>query len=300
MPVHPAAPDDVPGFADAYRRTVTSFADVAETLREADWESPTSCPGWPARAHLAHVLHLEDVLTGTEHPGGHGLPEGPPPAKGSPEHVRNSFAAYMEEGVLARADRSPREMLDELRGVMEVRSAQLYDQDLTLDTLVPGIRGREAPLGPMLLLRLGDIWVHEQDLRELVGRPGSLDTVGASAFVTLIEDAFTDVVVEKVAPPPGTTVILESTGPLAARMGVRVGEADDGSLVGHPLFSGHAEEGGPAHQSAASGPTTTISMSTDALTRRAAGRRPAADTPYHVVGDEDLAARVVEALVITP
>ena len=43
----------------------------------------------------------------------------------------------------------------------------------------------------------------------------------------------------------------------------------------------------------------TISLSTEAFTRRAAGRRPLSDTPYDVVGDEDIARRVLEAMVVT-
>ena len=50
-------------------------------------------------------------------------------------------------------------------------------------------------------------------------------------------------------------------------------------------------------------PTTTISLSTEAFTRRAAGRRTVAetvgDTSYRVVGDEAVARRVVEGLVVT-
>jgi len=50
---------------------------------------------------------------------------------------------------------------------------------------------------------------------------------------------------------------------------------------------------------ALSDPTTTISLSTEAFTRRAAGRRPVSDTPYSVKGDDAIARRVLEALVVT-
>ena len=51
---------------------------------------------------------------------------------------------------------------------------------------------------------------------------------------------------------------------------------------------------------AVSGPLTRITLSTEAFTRRGAGRRDLANTPYAVSGDPAIAAAVVEHLVITP
>ncbi|MGZ4687960.1 MAG: hypothetical protein ACXVYT_19435, partial [Oryzihumus sp.] len=71
---------------------------------------------------------------------------------------------------------------------------------------------------------------------------------------------------------------------------------DDGRPHGHAMFTGeHVDESVPHLE----GPTVSISMSTDAFTRRAAGRRAVADTAYTVVGDEAMARRVLEALVVT-
>jgi len=44
---------------------------------------------------------------------------------------------------------------------------------------------------------------------------------------------------------------------------------------------------------------TSIRLTTDALTRRAAGRRTTDEIHYTVSGDEDIARRVLDALVIT-
>ncbi|MDO5740522.1 MAG: maleylpyruvate isomerase family mycothiol-dependent enzyme [Ornithinimicrobium sp.] len=317
MPVHPAPPTDIPSLIEAYRAVVTSFAGVADGLRDTDWEQPTTCPGWSAHDHLAHVVHLEDILSGSDHPvtgwseqaAGHRHSRAV--KVGSPQHVRNDFGVWIEEGVQARRDRSPGELIAELRGLMEVRSASMYDPDLTAQTLVPSVMGEQATFEELLRLRLADIWVHEQDLRELVGRPGSLDSAGASQWTTYIMDALDRVVVRRVKAEPGTVVILETTGPVVARAGVRVGVDEADQPIGRALFSGHteapSETGGDSDSHGASSAPeahpehiTTISLSTDALTRRAAGRRSTADTAYQVVGDEDLARRVLDAYVITP
>ncbi|MFX0538638.1 maleylpyruvate isomerase family mycothiol-dependent enzyme [Ornithinimicrobium sp. Y1847] len=315
MAVHPTVPEDVPSLVEAYRQTLASFADVADGFREQDWSLPTACPGWNTRAHLAHVHHLEDYLSGSEHPisgwadevAGSGeqsandshAEQGGAAADshveiGSPAHVQNRFGVWIEEGVRARSGRDPRALTADLRGLIDVRAAQMYDPDLALDTPVRGAMGRETTFENLARMRMADVWVHEQDLREAVNRPGSLDSPGASIFTDLLLGSLADIVIKHVRPEPGTVVILESTGPVLGRAGVRVSTDADGELVGHELFSGHTEEEASEQQ------VTNISLSTYALTRRGAGRVSTEDTAYHVVGDEDLARRVLDALVVTP
>ncbi|MFK5635262.1 MULTISPECIES: maleylpyruvate isomerase family mycothiol-dependent enzyme [unclassified Ornithinimicrobium] len=307
MPVHPAVPADVPTLIEAYRQTVSSFADVGEGLRPQEWELPTTCPGWSTRDHLAHVVHIESYLAGMEHPGGDASVPSPAPAApavtvGDPPHVRNDFGVWNEEGVLARRDRDPAGLLAELRTLMEVRSAAMYTPELTLETPVRSVMGLDGPFGPVTQHRLIDIWAHEQDLRDAVGRPGSLDSPGASTYVQAILDALPRLVVRRVRPEPGTVVILESTGPVNGRGGVRVGLDAEGALVGHELFTGHtgADDVRPSVDDDSHDRTTTIALSTSALARRAAGRVSTAETAYNVTGDEDLARQVLEALVLTP
>jgi hypothetical protein len=48
------------------------------------------------------------------------------------------------------------------------------------------------------------------------------------------------------------------------------------------------------------GELTTIRLSTEAFTRRAAGRRTVSDTAYDVVGDPAVALRTLDAFVVTP
>lgn len=302
MPVHPAAPADVTELVAAYRQTMTSFADVADGLREEDWARPTALPGWTARDVLAHVVHIEDYLSGSDHPVA-GWSE---PAEqieiGSPEHVRNAFAVWNEEGIRARDDRSPAELIAELRGLTDLRSAIMYDADLEMDTPVRSVRGREGAFGDVTRMRIVDAWLHEQDLRDVVDRPGSLDSPGASTFVEIVMEMLPGIVLDRVRPEPGTVVILESTGPVTARGGVRVGLDANGEAVAHELFTGHttADDLEPSVDDESEDRTTTISTSTYYLARRAGGRLPTSETAYQVVGDEDLARRVLDRLSITP
>lgn len=316
MVVHPSPPADVPSLIEAYREVLGGLVDTCDGLRPAEWDLPTSCPGWTVRDHVAHVVHVEDHLTGGEHPisGWSETVDRPTIAVGDPEHVRSEAGVWIEEGVRARAGHTPEDLLTELRGLLEVRTAQMYDPDLDTDTTVRSVRGGQLAFGELTELRLSDIWVHTQDVRHAVDRPGALDSPGAAVFTARVLAAVPQVVARRVDPPAGTVVILESTGPVTGRGGVRITTDPDGERVVHELFSGHVEEHleEPAEEGTAEGQdtdpaqeqpeeaVTTISLSTHELTRRAAGRQSTQETAYQVHGDEDLARRVLDALVLTP
>ena len=72
-------------------------------------------------------------------------------------------------------------------------------------------------------------------------------------------------------------------------------EGEDGRPRGEARFTGDRSE---ASQDKPGG-TTSVTLSTDALTRRAAGRRSVEETIFSVHGDEDLARRGLEPLVIS-
>ncbi|WP_281965275.1 maleylpyruvate isomerase family mycothiol-dependent enzyme [Serinicoccus marinus] len=301
MVVHPAPPADVPGFVEAYRQVLLSLVNVCDGLREAEWELPTDCPGWSVRDHVAHVVHVEDYLSGSAQPVVEETIE-----VGTPEHVRNDLGVWMEQGLRSRAALSPEQLLAELRSLVEIRTADLYAPDLELESTVRSIRDQEARFVDLVRLRLCDIWTHEQDIREAVGRPGSLGGDGAAQWTAMVLDAVPRVVLRRVAPEPGTVVIVESTGPVTGRAGVRVDVDEAGEPVAHELFTGHSaaeeEDDVPVTESdsgVGSSPTTTIAMSTHALARRTAGRTPTGQTAYHVSGDEELARRVLDALTLT-
>ncbi len=73
-----------------------------------------------------------------------------------------------------------------------------------------------------------DVWMHEQDIRRAIGRPGGYSSPAAAHVMGVFGQALPMVVGKRVAPPVGTTVTLEVPD---AGVGwtVRVGE--DGRCV---------------------------------------------------------------------
>ena len=282
MSLHPAAPEDLPALTAAYAQTVQSISDLGHSLRPGDVELPTACPGWTVRDQFAHVVSLEAWVQG----------EVPPDIDVSARpHVGPGLGVLVERFLESRRDRSLDELLEELDSLATSRVRHLGAETTSPDDPATGPFGATTLHG-LMRNRLFDLWVHEQDIREAIGRPGNLDGPAAAHTVQLVFDALPRVVARTARIPADHAVILDLSGPVVGRAGARV-EERDGKLHGIPLFRGDAEQ----HPDVV---TTTLTLSTQAATRRAAGRVSTADTHVTVTGDEQIARRVLDALVIAP
>ena len=282
MPVHPPAPSDVGALVDAYAQSVRSIIDLGRTARPGDQALPTDCPGRTVLDQVAHVVSLEAMVAGEPTPDidvSHHA------------HVRHEFGERVEKYVESRRGRDLDEVLDELEERLEER-LRLYRSDTDWAE-----RPLEGPFGPttmgeLLSRRVFDVWVHEQDIREALGRPGGLDTGAAAHTVAQLFAALPRIVARTAGIEPGNAVVLDLTGPTVGRAGARV-EEQDGRPVGLPLFTGGPEE----HPDVV---TTSLTMSTQVAGRLAGGRRAPEDVHVVVHGDEDVARRVLGSLTITP
>jgi uncharacterized protein (TIGR03083 family) len=209
------------------------------------------------------------------------------------EHLRNEQGEFLEKAVELRRRMAGPKVVAELETVVAQRVEQFSAPGVTLETVVRGAWG-PAPLSESLPTRILDIWTHEQDIRQALGRPGNLDSGGAVVFMHLLFASLPMLLARDAGLEPGNVVIIDCTGPVMGRAGVWVEASDDGKPRGIPLFSGIAHDGDPDDV------FTTITLSTEALTRRAAGRGSVEDIHFTVQGDEDVARRVLEHLVFVP
>jgi len=283
-----AAPQRLHDRVEAFAHTAQAVVDLARGCSDDDLAQPTECPGWTVHDQISHVVGVEARL------GGHKDPRVEMPHY---EHIRNDLGKKVEYAVEVRRGRTGAEVVAELQDVLAQRLATLRSPDLTDTTIIAG------PFGPeqaaiVLLLRTFDVWTHEQDIRSALGRPGNLDSPAAAVVVGSVMTQLPKVVARGAEVEPGGSVVIDVTGPgsaVAARGGVQVELDEQGRVRGRaiapalvdPLLD-HPRDG-----------QVTIRLSTEAFTRRAAGRRSVIETPYEVVGDESIARRVLEALVIT-
>ena len=126
--------------------------------------------------------------------------------------------------------------------------------------------------------------MHDQDIRRAVGRPGGLGTAAARHTVGVFARGLGFVVGKRVAPPAGTSVVLDVTGAQPVHLAVEVGA--DGRAT--PLREDPPE------------PTVTLRMDTETYVVLCGGRRPSSDLDVEVGGDNALGRRVLDAMAITP
>ncbi len=282
MSLHPPAPNDLGELVDAYAQTVQSIIDLGRTMRPGDAERPTDCPGWTVLDQLAHVVSAEAMVAGE--------PE-PDLDVSSHAHVRHAFGERIEKYVESRRGRDLEEVLDELEERLEERLRLYRSGTQWAQAEVAGPFG-PTTFGDLLAIRTFDIWMHEQDVREALERPGALDTGAAALAVSRLFAALPRIVAKDAGIEPGNAVVLDLTGPTVGRAGVRV-EEHDGTARGIPLFTGGTEE----HPDVV---TTSLTMSTQVAGRLAGGRRAPQDVHVVVHGDDDVARRVMAAMAITP
>jgi uncharacterized protein (TIGR03083 family) len=284
MPLHPAAPEDLAGLVAAYQQTIQAVVDLGRSCSPSDFELPTACPGWTVKDQISHVVGLESWL----HSG-----DAPDVRVPDYDHIRHEAGRFIEKSVEQRRTMIASKIVDELETIAAHRVAQFSAPDMTLETVVRGTWGPATAMDS-LRVRILDIWTHEQDIRQALGRPGNLDSGGAAVFMDVLFAALPRIVAREAAVPPGNVVMFDVTGPVIGRAGVWVHTGDDGRPRGIPLYTGLAHDGSEQDV------TTSIVLSTDAITRRAAGRGSLDDIHFTVHGDEQIARAVLEHLVLVP
>jgi uncharacterized protein (TIGR03083 family) len=256
----------------ALRACWSSLDDLLTELPDDAWSTPSPLPGWDVRANVAHVIGTEAWLLGEQPPEPDGV---------APDHVRNPIGELNEQWVAGLRDETPADLLARLRDVTGRRLADLdamSDQEWHAVGFTPA--GEDA-YGRFMQIRVFDCWMHEQDIRAAVGRPGHDDGVAVETTLDEIANALGYVVGKRAGATPGSSVTFELTGPAGRTIHVLV--ADRATVV--PSLDGPA--------------TTTIRLPVVAFTRLAGGRADARPEDATVEGDAELAARVLDRLGYT-
>jgi uncharacterized protein (TIGR03083 family) len=243
-------------------------------LDDAQWSTATGLPGWDVRDVVAHLVGIESMLTG-ETP-----PESDVDVTTLP-HVRNDLGAVNERWVQALRTAPPASVLARFRELTKTRAEALAAMDAADFEAPSWTPVGQGTLRQLLRIRLFDSWLHEQDIRDAVGRPGHEAGPCAEAAVDQMLSAVGYVVAKKANAPEGTTVTVTLTGPVERTV--------------HVVVDGYGKAvdtlDGPA--------TATLEMSSNLFVRLAGGR-VGPDRPVEIAGDPELGRAVVAALAVTP
>ena len=263
------------GYVDVWWRAIDDFTALLEATPPELWSEPTDLPGWDVHAVAAHTAHLEGVLAGN--------PEETVEV-GRPDHARSLMSLYTEQGVVARRDRTPDELINEIRVAATSRRTALLADPPTDGSAKPDriFGGIGWDWNTLLRNRPLDVWMHEQDVRRALGRPGGMDSPAAAHTAAYLVESMGYVLAKRVGAAPGTTLLVDVAGqPVSA---FTVGE--DGR--GAPLPAPPPE------------PTVSLAMDRETFVLLAGGRRAPDPGAVTVTGDRDLATRVLDLLAVTP
>ena len=252
-----------------------SLAELLAGLDDAAWSAP-ALPGWDVHDVVAHLVGTERMLAGVAVPA---VPE----AETSGPHVKNEIARSNEAWVVTLRARTHAELLDDFRSVTAERLAALEalsDAEYDAPSWTPA---GDATYGRFMEIRVFDSWMHEQDVRAAVGRPGHDGGPVAAQSVEEVIRALGYIVGKRAGVPDGSSVTLRLTGPVERTVHVAV-------------------DGRAAVVDALPGPATAeLALSSSLFMRLAGGRVPAEDELERIElsGDVALARQVASHLAFT-
>jgi uncharacterized protein (TIGR03083 family) len=256
---------NIANLVDAYEHTIRATIALAAELTDDQWTRPTWLAGWNVADNVAHIAALERQFLGTEDLSGHVLD--------TFAHVTNPLQEHMERGVDVRRSWTRADVIADLATALDARLTVLRDPSLTVESMLPGLMGGEAPAGRAMPIRVFDCWAHEQDIRAAVGRPGNLDS--PAAVVSYAQ-------------------IVRAVPAVAKKAGL-----DDTEAVS-VVVSGPVQVSFVVGGSSETLPTATITTDSLGVFRLAAGRGDWRDVMVSVTGDSELALRVLANMAITP
>ncbi|CAM3716019.1 maleylpyruvate isomerase family mycothiol-dependent enzyme [Kibdelosporangium persicum] len=253
----------------------SSIDQLLAELPEEQWKTPTALPGWSVQDVVAHIVGTELNLSGKQPPEVPGVREYP--------HVHNDIAALNECWVESMRAQSPADVHRLFREATATRAEALTamsEEDFDAPSWTPAGQDTYARF---MRIRVFDCWMHEQDVREAVDRPGHESGDPAEMSLDEISVALGYIVGKKAKAPQGSSVTFDLDGPVRRRLHVQV----DGRATVVPQLAGEA--------------TATLTMSSTVFTRLAGGRMPVelGFGRTTVKGDADLAEKVAFALPFT-
>jgi uncharacterized protein (TIGR03083 family) len=251
-----------------------ALAQLGAEFGPADWATPTELPGWTVQDCYSHVVGTERSLQG----------ETPPSIDMAAfPHLTAVSAAFTEPAVEARRHLSGAEVLAELEAataerLVALRSLTPEQWDETGPTPIGTVPYRE-----FMNVRTFDCWMHEQDVRRALDRPGHQDGPVAEHAIGRCTQALGFVVGKKAGAPDGATVEFDLHGPLARRIPVAVRDGR-ARVVDEPVDE----------------PTVRLTMDQETLWCLGGGRwdpeEALADGRVTITGDRALGEAVVRAL----
>ena len=247
---------DVPAIVppEAFSRAADAFLGLLSALPDGAWRMPV-LRDLDVQGLVGHLTGVEDDVQRA--------------IAGDPDVACADHVASTQPAAERQAGRSPEETRRGWRTAADHTLAAVGGADL--DAMAP-MHGMQLPLGALLVVRAFELWIHENDIRGVVGLPPSVPDPAALRLMTDLAVRLLPHGVALVAPdgPPGD-VHLVLTGAGGGTWDVVIGNRPD-----------------PAQA-----PEVAIVADAVGFCRLVADRISAVELGAHVTGATELAATVL-------
>ena len=190
---------------DCLLESMNSVLELLDELDDPDWQPQSLCPAWQVRQVVAHLDGIEEALSGWRPAG-----DAPAPFEIVARSSTKSTTGHRHQ------------LLGRLRTVLASRRNELLAADTTLFDEVSWTPVGIQTYGRFMAIRNFDFWVHEQDIRVPLGRPGHTSGPAAELALDEVRRSFGYIVGKRAAIPDGSSVLVELHGPIEGRLGAVV------------------------------------------------------------------------------
>ncbi len=248
-----------------------NFVMVAESIDDSKFTAMTSCPSWNVHDVIAHIIGIEKMLLG----------EATPEADiDGFEHIRNSIGAINERWIVHLRSLDAVDIVTALSETLLRREHAIEKMDEQDFEKVGWSPIGDVSYSRFMSIRVFDIWIHEQDIREAVGQNGGLDTKAAHRAYLEATTNMGYVVAKKAALDNGAVVGFH--------------------IIDAPSFSVAVADGRGVLADPQQDESCSLEMSMSTYMRLIAGRgEPKFNDDVAFAGDLDQASRVLSNLAFT-
>lgn len=198
--------------------SMDSVLDLLSQLDESEWQAQSLCPAWRIRQVVAHLDGIEEALAGWRPSGDTAAPF---------EIVGNVFDEV--------GGWPPERLLGRITMVVAGRRSELLAADVSLFDEVSWTPVGVQTYGRFMAIRNFDFWVHEQDMRVPLGRPGHTSGPSAELALDEVRRSFGYIVGKRAGIPDGSSVLVELHGPIEGHLAAVVdGRARVVDNLDHP------------------------------------------------------------------
>jgi uncharacterized protein (TIGR03083 family) len=245
----PAPPEISP--IEAFARTADAFHVTLGLLSGGQWETP-ALRGLDVQGLVGHLTGVEEDVHRC--------------LTGDPEVAVASHIASTQPAADRQAGRPPALTRAEWRRAADHTIELVRTADRGAAVAVHGVR---VPLGLLLIIRSFELWVHENDIREVVGLPPSAPDASTLSVMTNSAASLLPQVAIRAGLHDSVRVHLVLTGPGGGTWDIEVGQSPSAPAA------------------------VTIVADAVEFCRLAANRVTPADLDPYVTGDQDRAAAVL-------